>query len=261
MYAKSYDLGIVAALSTGAIILSLAGLMAPWVNIFFGLPLALVLPGYAVTAALSGRSFGLIERTLLTLGLSITLVIMGGLLLNLTPWGLQAGSWAVLLGSISLAACGIALLHRSHENQTQTSQVINPASKGPQLSRWLNKTQFVMLGLAAIVVVSAFAVARNSAEQQNVSFTQLWMLPTAPNSDTVKVGLHNNERASIKYRVALEVDGKAVQEWASIELASGQRWETTAQLPTDNKGRVEAVVYRLDAPQTLYRRVGLAAGK
>jgi hypothetical protein len=55
------------------------------------LPLVLVLPGYAVTAALfPNRSLGVPERLVFSLGLSVAIVVLGGLLLNVTPFGVRA---------------------------------------------------------------------------------------------------------------------------------------------------------------------------
>jgi hypothetical protein len=35
--------------------------------------------------------------------------VAGGVVIDWTPWGLRAGSWIVLLGGITLAACFVSL--------------------------------------------------------------------------------------------------------------------------------------------------------
>jgi len=72
------------------------------------LPLAFVLPGYALMRALfPGKPFGNAERITFSLGISVSIVILGGLVLNSTTFGLQARSWAVLLGVITLTASAV----------------------------------------------------------------------------------------------------------------------------------------------------------
>src|SRR6266852_7191599 len=77
------------------------------------LPLVLVLPGYALMASVfPRRSLGAVECLVFSLGLSLVIVVLGGLVLNWTPFGLRASSWSLLLGSITLGACAVALARR-----------------------------------------------------------------------------------------------------------------------------------------------------
>jgi hypothetical protein len=70
----------------------------------------LVLPGYAVGRALFGRSLAPAERLTITLGLSLSITIISGLVLNLEPHGIGLPQWGGLLGGLTLAAAGIAWL-------------------------------------------------------------------------------------------------------------------------------------------------------
>ena len=71
--------------------------------------LVLALPGYAVTRALfPGRTLDAAEQAAMTVGLSISLAIVAGLILNVLPWGLTESTWGWLLGGLTLAACGVA---------------------------------------------------------------------------------------------------------------------------------------------------------
>ncbi len=60
------------------------------------LPLVFILPGYALTAALFPRGgLGLAETLTSSIGLSLAAVIVGGVILNLTPEGLTSIAWTM----------------------------------------------------------------------------------------------------------------------------------------------------------------------
>lgn len=224
------------------------------------LPLVFVLPGYALTSALfTGREFGIAERLLFSLGLSLVCVILGGLLLNLTPWGLRADSWALLLGGITLGACMVTLVRRRREG-IPPSGWLSPGNIG------FHFRQGLLLGLAALIVCGAVAISVIGAEQQPYpGFTQLWILPGsgANAKDAVRLGVSNMESTTMEYRLAVNVDGKVVKEWPSIDLNPNEKWQATlllSQAGHTGTAKVEADLYRADAPTTIYRHVVLWLG-
>src|SRR5579863_8696081 len=81
------------------------------IGTFLALPLVFVLPGYTLTEVLFHQKLlNGTHRLALSLGISIALDILSGLILNMLPIGLQSLSWAVLLGLLTtvfslLAAC------------------------------------------------------------------------------------------------------------------------------------------------------------
>lgn len=220
------------------------------------LPLVFILPGYVATAALlTGQALKAPKRLVFTLGLSLVIVVLAGLVLNLTPIGLQAGSWAVFLGAITLAASVIALVRRQRQNL--------PASG--RFSAWnigLSLPQGLLLGLAALIVCGAFAVSIVGAQQQPYpGFTQLWLVPASGSTQqhTVNVGLSNMESTTMEYRLVVNVNGKVVREWSAIDLNPNGKWDTTFAIPSSSAGsaKVEADLYCTNAPTTLYRHVVL----
>ena len=110
---KSVDILVIIALTIIAV--ALAFTVAPD-NVpgrILTLPLVLVLPGYALIAAMFPKqALGGAERAVFSLGLSLVIVILGGLVLNWTSFGLHASSWAVLLACITLGASAVALIRR-----------------------------------------------------------------------------------------------------------------------------------------------------
>src|SRR3954471_19437230 len=104
---KYYGL-ILAVVLGDAIAIALFVALGGAVRVLVALPFALVLPGLALTLALfpAGVPDGA-ERLLFSLGLSLAVTALGGLVLHLTLWGLRPASWTLLLGAITLAA-GVA---------------------------------------------------------------------------------------------------------------------------------------------------------
>ena len=116
-----------------------------------------------------------------------------------------------------------------------------------------------LLGLAALLVVGALVIARDGAMQQRATgFTQLWVLPdNAAKEESVRLGVSNRESGQIGYRLLVTASGTIIGSWPRITLGPDEQWETSVALPIAQpaSATVEAVLYRLDAPETAYRRV------
>jgi uncharacterized membrane protein len=198
----------------------------------------------------SSPTLGIPERLLFSVGLSLAIAVLGGLLLNWTPWGLQAESWALLLGGTALSASGLALIRRR-------GFVVGPTIVGTGLGF----PQILLLGLAALVVVVAVALARTPSSQQGLQgYTMLWILPSGDaDQNTVRLGVSSMEFTTVKYRLQVEVKGQIAHSWPVIELEPGEKWEMTIDLPTEQYGSqpVEAVLYHADTPGSVYRQVTL----
>ncbi|MDZ4721515.1 MAG: DUF1616 domain-containing protein [Roseiflexaceae bacterium] len=250
---KVGDLLLVVALTLAAMLVALSSstyaaiypAIYALIGLILGLPLALILPGYVLMAAGSpSGAIGALERLLFSLGASIALSIIGGFLLNLTPWGLRPGSWALLLGSVTLLACGIAFLRR---------QTLAPSSIGPRIR--LRLVDLVLFGCAALITGGALVVATTSAASPPADgFTQLWMLPV---DDGVQIGIHNLEAQPMQYRLELAVAGQVVRHWQRVDLQNDGRWAEHESLKLGAGVNVEARLYRADDPAHVYRLVTL----
>jgi len=239
---------------TCAIMAGTLAVLAPDIFVFrlmFGLPLVLVLPGYALAAALFARqSLGVSERILFSVGLSLLVDIIGGLIVGSLHWRLQNGTWAVLLVGITLGASITAGIRRKGS--------ITAPSK---FHLKLNARESLLLGLAVMVTLGAIGLARTPVPAKDVEgYTFLWMQTKSKAEPTkVRVGINCMEFISTKYNLQISADGQIVREWNGIQLAPGEKWETTLTIPMDSSSArmVEALLYRLDAPKIVYRRVTL----
>lgn len=77
----------------------------------FGSVFVLFLPGYSLIRALFGsRELDNIERFALSIGLSLALVPMAGLLLNYTPWGIRTAPVTFCLLALTLVFASAAVV-------------------------------------------------------------------------------------------------------------------------------------------------------
>jgi hypothetical protein len=259
---------LAAALALVSVGAAVAGQEVGWLRAVLVLPLVFFLPGYVLVAALfPGRGAGLKveERALLSIGLSLALVALGGLLLNQSPWGLQADSWAAFLGLFTLGAAVVAVLRPPRPAPGGGPQGV---AEGDAVPLRLLPPVGVRHGLAfagaAAILTGAVAIAHQGAQAQRVAtgFTQLWLVPAAAGgagSGALRLGLRSAEPRPATYSLRVTVDGVQTESWPVIVLAPGQTWETTvAPAP---RGAVEALLSRADAPQEIYRRVTLPSGR
>jgi hypothetical protein len=252
MFRRFGDLLLVGVGAGVASALTLCGARTTALQIVVVLPFVLFLPGYALTAALfPGPNLGRAERLALSLGLSLAVTTLNGLVLDRTSWGLQADAWAISLGGVTWVAGLVGFLRR-RANQDATL-------KWRQTG--LSVYHLLLFGLAALLVSGALLLARAGAlGQQKPSFTQLWILPgEGAGSNVVRIGMHSAESSPERYRLQVEMAGRIIFERPSIGLGPGQTWEETVALPAEQTGneRVEARIYLLGSPDEVYRQVWL----
>jgi uncharacterized membrane protein len=218
-----------------------------------GLILVLVLPGYATALALfPRRTLGIPERAAFSVGLSLVIGAVGVFVLNATPLGIVPLSWVVFLTTVT-ALAGVCAYIRRHSG---------PAKSISPRGSIMGASQALLFGLALVIALTAVGVSYASARHQpSAGFTQLWLLPAGGVDPTLRVGIASHEAAVTQYRLQLAVDGQVVLEWPSLTLQPNGRWETTAALPANvsSVGTIEALLYRADQPDVVYRRVALTS--
>ena len=256
---KHADIFAVAALSLVATVVTLLVPSSIVPIRIVTLPLVLVLPGYALTAALlPRREPGVPERLVFILGLNLVIVILGGFMLNLTPFGLQASSWVVLLSVVTLGGCTVAVLRRRGQSLSTRGTLARIRDRSLTFRPWLAFALVTMV-LGGTIAVSSIG----AAQQSRPGFTQLWMLPSSYSKNAVKLDVSNMELTVMEYRLIVQVDGKVLKAWPSIDLHPNQQWHATLVVPqTERVGSVplEAFLYSSNAPRTVYRHVLLWIG-
>ena len=208
-----------------------------------------------MAALFSRHGLSPIERLLFSLGTSLGLAAVGGVILNLTPWGLQTPIWLLYLGIITLGSSAIALRRRAMD-PPEPLQVIRPIVLPAPASVFLTIS-------AVLVLIAATRISVNGqADQPGPGYTQLWILPVPVHAGvvrTVQVGITNDEVSLTTYRLVLTVHGRMIRTWPSISLAPGRGWQQTVRLPSAMQAadRAQVTLYRTLAPKTIYRQAWL----
>jgi hypothetical protein len=210
------------------------------------------LPGYALTAALFPRpTIGALERITLTISLSLAVATLGAVVLNATPRGIHSDTWALLQGGTTLAATAIAMRRRPPFEDVW----------GPVRPTGLRELRgpVVLLALAAVVTAGALAIAGQGAiDQSQPAFTQLWLLP-GETDDVVRVGARNAEPDPLVVRIVVEVDGRVLGEWDSLEIEPSQTFEEVVDVSDVDSvdDPIVATLYLENLPAEPFRQVRL----
>lgn len=219
-----------------------------WARVELTLPVIFFLPGYGITALLfPDRVLDLPARLLLSVGLSLATTALIGLILNLTPWGVQLGNpltIALLGGTVSV---GLYFLIRDLLSIDRTTILTRIGFSGRQI---------IYLLLAAVVATIAVNVARTPVSPKNLTgYTLLWAQPGRA-SDGLKLGVRSEEFKTTKYQLRFEIN-ETFREGPTFELKPGQMWEYLLNLDGEKlTGKpIVLLLYRLDRPKEVYRRV------
>lgn len=230
-----------AAAGAAALALLVAWLaLAPMAKALAAL-IVVCVPGYLLTWPVLRPRFGAAGAFMVAGGLSIGAVALGGLILNLLPWGLQAATW---LGYVLvLLVMGLAFGRR-------------PWTWRPQVN--VAAHEVLQVGIGAITIMAALILARSFAAYPTESFTQLSIAAAsgAPTS-SVQLSIRSEERAPTGYRLEVWQNGGQVRSFASIQLTTGESWSGTVP---GVSGKIEARLFLLTDPGTAYRRVTLQLG-
>lgn len=234
-----------------------------WIGILLTLPMVFFVPGYLLTEILTHtRRLDLAYRLTLSLGLSITIDILGGFLLNVLPIGLRTYSWVALLCCLTLLfALAVLYLRKSIVYESLRDEHENPLPSAKPVF-WSRVQGGIVFALAAaLVVLSLVYATQGVAKEPHPGFTQLWMLPSKQPTPScaVNIGIHSFEKDSVTYHAVMTVNSTETMSWSALVLAPNQTWERSISvtLATPKELFVEVKLYRDDKPTEIYREVHL----
>ena len=208
-----------AAATTAAVALSDSQLL----RLVLALPLLLLFTGHALLRAFGPVATSATEHVICAIGLSIAVALPTGFLLNrlgaLAPLG-----WALALLAVVAASLAITFWRK------------RPAE--PYLVMWnlpgWRARHVAMIGLAAVVIVGAYARAVSDAsKQRQFDYVNFWMVAGTKAPGAVIVGIESAERESQLFDVEVTSDGQLVAVWRAVALDPGERWTRDLSLGVD----------------------------
>jgi Bacterial Ig-like domain len=224
-------------------------------------------PGAAIASAIFPQpTISRVERSLVASTLGIAVLVLGGLLLDLLPGGLNMRTW---LGYLFLVTDGalVVILVRSVPRPRR------PAEAAPRrrvLSAWavlrrrgalgIPTRDLLLIGCGVAIATGALAVATIGAtDAPRAGFTQLWLIPDPGDAARVQVGIQSMENVPTVFSLAVLQADRVMLSWPRILLQPGERWQQILAVGTDvGEVPLEAVLERTDAPGVPYRRVSIA---
>ena len=130
-------------------LLAVLSIYVPFINetfirVIFTVPVILLIPGYVLIAALfpEKKSIDGIERFALSVGLSIAVVPLIGLVLNYTPFGIRLNPIVISLVLFTIIMMIITLYRRARLSDDEVQEVLiatNPTVEGEATASYLAK--------------------------------------------------------------------------------------------------------------------------
>jgi len=229
-------------------------------RIILGIPFVLFFPGYTLIAALFPRkeSMDNVQRAALSLGLSIAVVPLIGLILNYTPWGITLES---VLGSTTAFIVIMSVVTWVRRKQLSDGErfsigfhVSMPGWGGGTWDRAI--TVVLAVSVLAAMVAAGYAIATPKVGER---FTEFYILDaygeatdyprrvTAGHEVEVTVGIINREGETTSYQLVITLDGVRQIELGPIVLAEDEVWEQLAGFTPDKPGENQEVEFFLYA--------------
>lgn len=244
-----------------ALVAALAALLPlpSWLQFVLLAPLALALPGYALSAALfPPRTVSAVERCVYVFVFSLSTAAIAGIVVQLV-FSLDRAIWVLLEVAVTLGAVAVALRRRALL-AIQLQEDRRP--EGGAGRRYQPGIPLVLsLAIAVLLAVFAVASASDGVHEQRARqvFASLWAVPTGGESGEpvpVRVGVWNHGAPS-SYRLQVSAGGQALEQ-VPVRLESRQKWEKTLSPPPDAAtGDLELTLFHAGAS---YRKVVLNIG-
>ncbi len=282
------DLLIVGAVTIGALISSVVvGFTDSTIRVVLGLVFVLFAPGYAVVSLLvpatdleTGSRVTVTERVVLSIGLSVIVVPLVGIVLSYTRWGLQP---AAVLGAVGVLTLLLLLLAGIRRYRVAPSRRYGRTGAGvvgrfhdlivvPRNRRETVLNAVIVAGLVVAVLGVGLALATTDSGERYTEFYLLSEDPetgelvadelptelTVGESAELHVGIGNNEQTGMEYTVVTQlqrVDGSVTDRTEldrfELTLEDGETREQPHVIEPTMEGelRVAYLLYVDDPPE------------
>jgi uncharacterized membrane protein len=265
------------AVVTGTILLFLG------VGSLIAIFLVSFVPGYVVVAALfpgaptpERSEIDWIERVALSIGLSLAIVPLLGLLLNFTPWGIRFGPMISAIILITTLVGSVAYWRRIRLPPEQRLSLTISIVLPDWGVRSLYEKALTMV-LAASMVIAGGTLAYVLLTPRPVeTFTELYILGPDGNSSgdptrlnvsqngSIVLGIVNHEAAKTSYKIRVDLVGvllvynttsglnetfetnRTNRSWLNVTLADGEMWTYSYTFSINSSGvwKLQFLLYK-----------------
>ncbi len=250
---------IAIGIATAALLAAVFLLPHSPVRVVLGLPFVLFFPGYALIAALYPRKDDLdgVERLALSLGLSLAVVPLIGLVLNYTPWGIRL---APILVSLTLFTIICSVLAATKRRTLSPSERF-PADVRPVVEAvrgWPWVTIAISAAVIALILVIGFRTGVLGGSRVGETFTEFYVLGPGGKAEgyprrvfvgqsaQVILGVVNHEARPASYSIQVRAGEDLLRTIGPIDLQNEQKWEEHAMFAPRRAGervKVEFLLY------------------
>ncbi len=234
-------------------------------RIALGLVFVLFFPGYTLIAALFPKKGSLdgMERLALSLGLSIAVVSLIGLILNYTPWGIRLYPILISLLLLIIGMTAIAWYRRqrlptAERFDLQLHYHLSGLSRSWVLQSRRDRalTALLLIAVAGAIGTLVYAITTPKVGERFTEFYVLGLEGKAQNyprevtlGDKGRVILRivNWERKTAVYEIKVTIGGEEVTQIGPITLDQEEKWEQEVGFsPTraGSKQKVEFLLYK-----------------
>jgi uncharacterized membrane protein len=237
----------------------------PVARVPLGLLLVLVLPGFALTAALFPSNDGpdAVARAALSVALSLATIPFVALAIDRSPWRIERVSVTIGLALITTIALIAALILRARllPDERYAPQIELPAI--PSI-RNLTRDQKV-IGATLLIAVGLFIYGGFDAARTRITGShttefalynsegkaEFYPRDVSPGDVAeVQLAVTNHEGRRIQYHVVVSGAGKAIQTIPDFALRDGQSWQGAVRFTVTqaDSAVVQFELYRQDLP-------------
>lgn len=246
-----------------ALILSLVFFPHSILRMAMGFPFVLFFPGYTLICALFPGKEDLdgIERTALSVGLSLAIVPLIGLMLNYTPFGIRLYPTVV---SLFLFVLLMSILSTYRRGKLPSESRFAPyiSVKIPKWRALSRPDRLMSVGLVSCIVIAGGLTAYvASMPRVGERFTEFYVLGsggeienyptnlTLGESGNVILGVVNHEYEEVAYRIVIKLDNETIGDIDGITLNHEMKWEekyTFTPARAREKMKIEFLLLRED---------------
>lgn len=222
--------------------LSASAVRIPIVAVF-----VFIVPGLSITNNLfHGLPQPFYERIAYSIGLSVALLALGGLVLHGLGLGFQTQVWMLLLCGVTIVNLAINAARPARGNIEETYRLAD-----------FSLLEFLFYTLACVIVVTAILFSIAGDQYPTTRFTELWVTQENESASVLNIGVSNHEMQTVSYQIEVLVNRRPVYRQNIDNLNSNLTWEAHITLPEPPPmgDIVQVQLYRQDQPDAIYRTV------